>query len=52
MKRTVVAVALLASPFVLIGGTGAYRSAHGDGTIVLPTDVPNQPDASVVLRLR
>ncbi|HEV8624559.1 MAG TPA: hypothetical protein VG034_08885 [Acidimicrobiia bacterium] len=38
--------------FSVLGGTGAYRSARGDGTIVVPTDVPNQTDALIVLRLR
>jgi len=39
-------------PFAVLGGTGVYRTARGDGTIVVPTDVPNQTDASIVLRLR
>jgi hypothetical protein len=38
--------------FAVLGGTGIYRGAAGDGTIVVPTDVPNQTDASIVLRLR
>jgi hypothetical protein len=39
-------------PFAVLGGTGVYRTARGEGTIVVPTDVPNQTDASIVLRLR
>jgi hypothetical protein len=39
-------------PFAVLGGTGIYRAAHGDGTIVVPTDVPDQTDASIVLHLR
>ena len=38
--------------FAVLGGTGVYRPARGDGSIVVPTDVPNQTDASIVLRLR
>jgi len=41
-----------AVPFAVLGGTGVYRTARGDGTIVVPTDVPDQTDASIVLRLR
>jgi hypothetical protein len=38
--------------FAVLGGTGAYRAARGDGTIVVPTDVPDQTDASIIVRLR
>jgi hypothetical protein len=36
----------------LAAGTGVHRTARGDGTIVVPTDVANQTDLSIVLRLR
>ena len=39
-------------PSNIIGGTGIYQNAHGDGTIQIPPDVPNQTDANFVLNLK
>lgn len=36
-------------PFAITGGTGVYRGAHGEATVRVPTDVPNQTDAEFVL---
>jgi hypothetical protein len=38
-------------PFSIVGGTGIYQGAHGDGTIQVPPDVPNQADANFVLNI-
>jgi hypothetical protein len=38
-------------PINIVGGTGIYQNAHGDGTIQIPPDVPNQTDANFVLNL-
>jgi hypothetical protein len=35
----------------IVGGTGIYANARGDGTIQVPPDVPNQTDASFVLNV-
>jgi hypothetical protein len=35
----------------IVGGTGIYRSARGDGTIQVPLDVPDQTDANFVLNV-
>lgn len=40
-----------ATPISIVGGTGIYQNAHGDGTIQVPPDVPNQADANFVLNL-
>lgn len=34
--------------FAITGGTGIYRSVHGEGTV---EDLPNQIDANYVLRI-
>ncbi len=39
------------NPLSIIGGTGIYRTARGDGTIQVPLDVPNQTDANFVLNV-
>jgi hypothetical protein len=39
-------------PINVVGGTGIYQNAHGDGTIQIPPDVPNQTDANFVLNLK
>ena len=39
-------------PFAIVGGTGVYRNARGDGTVTVPTDVPNLTDAIFAVRLR
>jgi len=36
-------------PCAIVGGTGTYRNARGDGTVQGPTNVPNQTDANFVL---
>jgi hypothetical protein len=36
-------------PFAIVGGTGIYRNARGDGTVQVPVDVPNQTDANFVI---
>lgn len=38
-------------PWAVVGGTGIYRNARGDGTAQVPVDVPNQTDANFVLNL-
>lgn len=38
-------------PLSIVGGTGMYRNARGDGTVQVPVDVPNQTDANFVLNL-
>ena len=38
--------------FAIVGGTGAYRGARGDGTMRVPADVPDQTDAYAVFRIR
>jgi hypothetical protein len=38
-------------PFNIVGGTGAYQNARGNGTIQVPPDVPNLTDANFVLNL-
>jgi hypothetical protein len=35
----------------IVGGTGIYTNARGDGTIQVPPDVPNQTDANFVLHV-
>lgn len=35
--------------FAITGGTGSFRHARGQGTIQLPTDVPNETDANFTL---
>jgi hypothetical protein len=37
------------NPLSIVGGTGIYRAARGDGTIQVPVDVPGQTDANFVL---
>jgi hypothetical protein len=32
----------------VVGGTGKYNNARGDGTAQVPPDVPNQTDANYV----
>ena len=38
-------------PFAIVGGSGIYSNARGDGTIQVPIDVPNQTDANFVLNV-
>jgi hypothetical protein len=38
-------------PVSIVGGTGIYQNARGDGTVQVPPDVPNQADANIVLNL-
>ena len=38
-------------PFAIVGGSGIYSNARGDGTIQVPVDVPNQTDANFVLNV-
>jgi hypothetical protein len=38
-------------PFSIVGGTGIYQGARGNGTIQVPQDVPNLTDANFVLNL-
>jgi hypothetical protein len=38
-------------PISIVGGTGIYRNARGDGTVQVPPDVPNQTDANYVLNV-
>jgi hypothetical protein len=40
-----------AVPFAIVGGTGIYSKARGDGTIQVPADVPNETDANFVLNV-
>ena len=37
------------NPLSIVGGTGIYRTARGDGTMQVPVDVPDQTDANFVL---
>jgi hypothetical protein len=39
------------SPVTIVGGTGIYNNARGEGTIQVPPDVPNQTDANFVLHV-
>lgn len=39
------------APWVIVGGTGIYRNARGDGTVQVPVDVPNQTDANFTLNV-
>jgi len=39
------------NPLSIIGGTGIYRTARGDGTVQVPPDVPDQTDANFVLNV-
>jgi hypothetical protein len=38
-------------PWAIVGGTGIYHNARGDGTVQVPVDVPNQADANFVLNV-
>lgn len=38
-------------PWAIVGGTGTYRNARGDGTVQVPVDVPDQTDANCVLNV-
>jgi len=38
--------------FPITGGTGHYRHARGEGSVQIPTDVPDLADANFTLRLR
>ncbi|MGB7795031.1 MAG: hypothetical protein WBL53_02035 [Pseudonocardiaceae bacterium] len=38
-------------PWAIVGGTGIYHNARGDGTAQVPVDVPNQTDANFVLNV-
>jgi hypothetical protein len=38
-------------PVSIVGGTGIYQNARGDGTVQVPPDVPNQTDANIVLNI-
>jgi hypothetical protein len=38
-------------PISIVGGTGIYQNASGNGTLQVPADVPNQTDANIVLHL-
>ena len=40
-----------AVPMSVVGGTGLYQNARGNGTVQVPPDVPNQTDANFVLNL-
>jgi hypothetical protein len=40
-----------AVPLSIVGGTGMYQNASGDGTVQLVAGVPNQTDANFVLNL-
>ena len=35
----------------IVGGTGIYQNARGDGTVQVPPDVPNETDANIVLNV-
>jgi hypothetical protein len=37
--------------FAIVGGTGIYSNARGDGTVQVPPDVPNETDANYVLNV-
>jgi hypothetical protein len=38
-------------PWAIVGGTGIYHNARGDGTAQVPVDVPNQTDANFVMNV-
>ena len=38
-------------PWAIVGGTGIYSNARGDGTVQVPVNVPNQTDANFVLNV-
>ena len=38
-------------PLSIVGGTGTYTNARGNGTVQVPPEVPNQTDANFVLNL-
>jgi hypothetical protein len=38
-------------PISIVGGTGMYQNARGNGTLQVPPEVPNQTDANFVLNL-
>ena len=38
-------------PLTVVGGTGLYQNARGNGTVQIPAEVPNQTDANFVLNL-
>lgn len=38
-------------PWAIVGGTGIYRNARGDGTVEVPVNVPNQTDFNAVLNV-
>jgi hypothetical protein len=38
-------------PVAIVGGTGIYGNARGDGTVQVPPDVPNQTDANYVFNV-
>jgi hypothetical protein len=38
-------------PVSIVGGTGIYTNARGDGTAQVPPEVPNQTDANFVLNV-
>jgi hypothetical protein len=40
-----------AVPLSIVGGTGIYQNARGNGTVQVPPDVPNEADANFVLNL-
>jgi hypothetical protein len=40
-----------AVPVAIVGGTGIYNTARGDGTAQVPPDVPNETDANYVLNV-
>jgi hypothetical protein len=40
-----------AVPLSIVGGTGIYQNARGNGTVQVPPDVPNETDANFVLNL-
>lgn len=38
-------------PISIVGGSGKYSKARGDGTVQVPPEVPNQTDANFVLNV-
>lgn len=40
-----------AVPLSIVGGTGLYQNARGNGTVQVPPGVPNQTDANFVLNM-
>ena len=38
-------------PMAIVGGTGIYSTARGDGTVQIPPDVPNETDANYVFNV-